>query len=641
MKKVLYFSMVFLLSFIISVSAEVQICPEGFPFSPECELGVEKCCVEGEIYGLKYWDMWECIDHDPVAPVIEPFWTPSPDAPDIDEDGHLTEGYCNQDDDSFDCNEDMMEERCDEITCCSFDLSEGTEYRWGSTHHGCFLEIEEGQFVKGQETTSIAKCYPRTAEKRKDICTRHGTYFASCGLCINPEAELDVCDWLDNDCDGKIDEDCKVIYTVHGAGGSASHFGNMQSYFESNFDNLIEFSGISYGSSNYNYDSASEINTLIKGVYERHKKDNRDISDYYFISHSNGHLVVREGVLLANGYRDKNFDGESDEGVVADPVLSSLYKKFKVVSISPIIGGSTKGLGAPWFLPWWYDVNPAGKHQTWLFGSDMVGKFNGGVSSYSTNQVQMDPHLKGVWKARMVNDDPSKLFFDDDKAQAEYYDRGSGSPNIEYWMNKNKKLDGANIKIDESFILSDSRYEHTVLLDYEPFIMNIADEIVPDGKKIVKGDYLYSNPLTGAVVTEQGEGCSIYGDACYEECYTADDCDSSCPDDECKTICLSQVDYCTSTCDFFYDYCQEREVECDPGDQIFIYDVAYYCDEKGETMPEKPIGEECNNDYECSNKNCDESYCKWSVSDIMQYFVDWFDGLVNDEELSSVLLEWI
>jgi len=179
--------------------------------------------------------------------------------------------------------------------------------------------------------------------------------------------------------------------------------------------------------------------------------DNLDTYDnVYIITHCYGYVVTKNSVLRC-------FDTELPDGFtphVPDDLtldqkqkLQDFYKKAKVISISPLLGGEEfakmKPTGLPIFMS--SELNPTGKFQKWLFINDDIFKDN--VKDFESHIVVGDRHLKGIWVTRgnatlkqEVQDwllehlDPVSFFIDKNKAWYANYEKekAEGGKHYEY-----------------------------------------------------------------------------------------------------------------------------------------------------------------------------------------------------------------
>jgi len=565
----------------------------------------------------------------------------------------------------------------------------------------CIEDEDEDSFIKkgtwedydapNQEKNCLADCDDNPLDDTDVACQEldidcSDNKYSTCAKCVNPEA-TEVCDNKDNNCntykdyidedrDGKKDElSCNVgLITVHGLGGENSeNFRFFEDYGDCYKGKFMDITHFSYVSGSIDIiKAAKELNLEIKNTpqFINYKKDNTHGQDIYIIPHSLGHLVTRQAVLLAQGLAETPADATGQ----ADSTLADFYKKHVYVwSLSPLMGGSTSGPSAPFGK--YYKVNPSSSYQKWLFSDAMINNFNNGVKGYVSRHVQKDPHLNGVWKAKITGffafftrtwnlNTIFGFMHNVDKYQSKHYIRGKSGSNYEYYFGiplPNNPSTGQLEKIGESYLNSmntiypnlglDFRYTHVTLLFYPPLIKELFGKILTplsieeqscafnDAIHTIINSNSNTNSITGNVVVDQTDSCLQEFNTCNSGCSTQIDCSSHTPNTPEMDECLSLNIYCSDTCDFFYDYCQQINSVCSPGDEIFIYNLPYYCDINSEIIPKKIGSESCNNNHECISNECQNNICTdvTIIQDTLIATNQWFDNQIQLVDVFNVI----
>ncbi len=183
----------------------------------------------------------------------------------------------------------------------------------------------------------------------------------------------------------------------------------------------------------YNYDDrtkvpATGLNNLIKDLMAKYPDLQLKI-----ISHSNGHVVTRLAVLLANGL--------SPEGnIEKDEEVSSVYSRSEVYSVSGIIGGEHSAFNAPPGIRW-NELNPSSTFQNWLYDQAHVDVFNNGLNGYHSYVAKNDPHFIEIWTECNKPNISGKI-----KQMCDNYFRGISEDHQEF------------DQVDESLISNPQRY---------------------------------------------------------------------------------------------------------------------------------------------------------------------------------------
>jgi hypothetical protein len=210
--------------------------------------------------------------------------------------------------------------------------------------------------------------------------------------------------------------------------------GVFQDYLKSHERQDVGFFTFKYNTfKNSNVESARVLNMGLSGlVHERSAFPSKigkhnslpegttanDYTEIFFVTLSNGNLVVREAVLEAFGLRDDRSSGKgslnykkilsktdssirvpaSFTQIQPEEDLQNLYLRSSIFDVSPILGGASDARGAL-FPKRHGEIDPFGRHHQWLFSEKNIEVYDRAVEGrHHTFFVVGDTHTRGLWQ---------------------------------------------------------------------------------------------------------------------------------------------------------------------------------------------------------------------------------------------------